>query len=258
MDKIAVITPCFNGEKFIKECVESVAKSVTLGEFEVEHILVDDASSDDTQVILSSLKNSNIKYMSRTENGGATVARNEGLANTDAKYVFFLDQDDLLFANSLRYLYHQIEKTNKTWVYGDFLRGDAEGRYMIGQDYFGWGFENAAAVLASMYSGQHFFQQNSLFAMSVIEKVGGFRPGAGVVDDFDLCTRILLNNHVPEYLSGPLYMHRFHENNQSAVVTADPNEHRLNVRNLFDMYKVDLEKSLSEDQMKGIYEFLGR
>lgn len=257
MDKIAVVTPCFNGEKFVAQCVETVEKSVTLDKFVIEHILIDDNSTDDTREVLSGLTSKKIKCIFRTTNGGATVARNEGMAVTDAKYIFFLDQDDLLFANSLRYLYETAEEANGAWVYGDFLRSDADGRYLVGQDYFGWRFENTTAVLAAMYSGRHFFQQNSLFVKSTVEKVGGFRLGAGVVDDFDLCTRILLGNTYPIYVPGPLYLHRFHENNQSIKATADPNEHRMNVKNLFGEYKDSLEKILDTNQMKRIYEFLG-
>lgn len=251
-----MITPCFNGGRFIKECVESVQKCVTLGEFEVEHIVVDDGSTDDSRQILSKLESS-VKVILNATNLGPGQSRNVGLSATDAQYVFFLDVDDLIFGNSLRLLYNSAKKGNRVWVYGDFLRGDAQAKYLVGEDYYGWPFENAPDLLASLYSGKHFFQQNSLFLKSEIDALGGFRPEVRMGEDFDLCTRLLLKQIVPQYVSGPLYMHRFHGDNLSVKLTLDPNEHRLHVKEMFLVYKSSLEKMLDTNQMQQIYEFLG-
>ncbi len=104
-DSISVITPCYNAEKFLNECIQSVEKSQMLGIFEIQHVLIDDGSNDKTFEIFSTLKHKNIIKIILPINVGQSIARNEGLKKATGKYIFFLDADDILFENSLRYLY---------------------------------------------------------------------------------------------------------------------------------------------------------
>lgn len=95
MPDISIITPVYNGEKYIENCILSVhsASDVT-----VEHIVVDDGSFDATKDIV--LKYPNVSLYSQ-KNQGATVARNHGLFFATGTYVKFLDADDELEASSL-------------------------------------------------------------------------------------------------------------------------------------------------------------
>ena len=91
---ISIITPTYNAEKFISDTIESV-KNQTFKEY--EHIFIDDCSKDNTVNIIESYANSDdrIKLIKLTENSGAAVARNTGLSKASAKYIAFLDSDDI-------------------------------------------------------------------------------------------------------------------------------------------------------------------
>ena len=52
MKKIAVITPVFNGERFIAECIKSVDLAITGNDFVIEHVIVDDGSTDNEPVAI--------------------------------------------------------------------------------------------------------------------------------------------------------------------------------------------------------------
>lgn len=91
---ISVIVPVYNVEKYLHECIDSVLRQ-TYTNFEL--ILVDDGSKDSSKYICEEYarKDSRIKVLEK-ENGGASSARNLGMAVAEGEYIYFLDSDDWL------------------------------------------------------------------------------------------------------------------------------------------------------------------
>lgn len=102
MEKISVIVPVYNVEKYLIKCVESI-ENQTYTDFEV--ILVDDGSADSSPKICDALveKYGNIKVIHQT-NAGASTARNRGIDEAEGKYIVFCDSDDCLAAEMLEKL----------------------------------------------------------------------------------------------------------------------------------------------------------
>ena len=89
MDKISVIVPVYNAEKFIDKCIESVIGQTYK---DIELILVNDGSKDNSLKILQKYEKKYpkmIKVFNQT-NQGAGAARNLGIKNVSGKYIFFL------------------------------------------------------------------------------------------------------------------------------------------------------------------------
>lgn len=103
---VSVIVPLFNAERYIGECLDSLLAQ-TLKDFEV--IIVDDCSTDSSSDIADSYLErfgGRLKIISLpTNTGNASVPRNEGLRFSRGKYVYFMDNDDLLLDNALETLY---------------------------------------------------------------------------------------------------------------------------------------------------------
>lgn len=257
MKTVAVITPCYNATSFIEETARSVALSNTFQTFRIEHVIVDDGSTDHSWNVISALSFPHVKKIRLDKNCGPSAARNAAIAQTSAEYIFCLDADDVLFQNSLFSLFMYAQENHAAWVYGDFLRGDENLSYLIGEDYYGWTFDSPTDVLYSMYKGEHFFQHNCLFSKKAFEKAGAYREDIVMAEDFDLFTRMLLAGFHPRYLPGPLYLHRYHESNVSATYTNRPARHRQTVRELYGLYKQQLAAILSTNQMKTIENRLG-
>lgn len=93
-DLVSVITPVYNAERFIGQTLESMLAQTYEN---IEFILVDDCSSDNSAQIIQSYKKqySNIVYHLQEQNMGAGVARNKALEIARGQYVAFLDSDDL-------------------------------------------------------------------------------------------------------------------------------------------------------------------
>lgn len=89
---ISIIIPIYNGEKYISRCIQSIV-SQTYQNLEI--IIVDDGSEDNTSKIIKSLslKYNNIKYYYK-KNGGVSSARNYGLTKANGEFITFVDCDD--------------------------------------------------------------------------------------------------------------------------------------------------------------------
>ena len=108
---ISVITPVYNAEDYLEETIECViGQTIGLKE-NVQMILVNDGSPDESFKICEKYKElypDNIEYIEK-ENGGVSSARNEGLAHVKGKYTVFLDADDIWSSNSFKRIYDFFE-----------------------------------------------------------------------------------------------------------------------------------------------------
>ena len=116
--KVSVIIPMYNAEKYLGVCLESLLIQ-TFTDFEV--IVVDDCSTDASLAIAESFLEKfggRLKILTLEENtGSGAVPRNVGLEFSQGKYVFFMDNDDLLIDNAIETLYNFSEEYQAEVVY---------------------------------------------------------------------------------------------------------------------------------------------
>lgn len=93
-EKVSIIVPIYNAEKYLEECIESVTKQTYK---DLQIILVNDGSKDKSWELCKKLKNSDSRIVIATQsNAGVSVARNKGLDLADGKWIMFVDPDDVL------------------------------------------------------------------------------------------------------------------------------------------------------------------
>lgn len=102
--KVSVILPVYNGEKYIKKCMESLIGQ-TLKEIEI--ICVDDGSVDGTLEALKAYENLDNVTVITQENAGAGAARNKGMSYAKGEYLSFLDADDIFEKDMLEVAYNK-------------------------------------------------------------------------------------------------------------------------------------------------------
>lgn len=109
-DKISVIIPCYNVQKYIMRCFDSIY-SQTYGFENLEVILIDDLSTDNTWSILESLQRQypeNVISLKIQKKGKCGGARNLGMDICTGKYITFVDADDYVHPDMLRVLYDRM------------------------------------------------------------------------------------------------------------------------------------------------------
>ncbi|MGJ0429763.1 glycosyltransferase family 2 protein [Methylobacter sp.] len=98
--KLAIIFICYNCGPDIAANILDI-KNMDIGQASIQFIVVDNASSDDSINIISSLNLDNIKIIKNKNNYGFAKACNQGLLDVDADYYLLLNPDIKLFKDSL-------------------------------------------------------------------------------------------------------------------------------------------------------------
>ncbi|MDT0688606.1 glycosyltransferase family 2 protein [Salegentibacter sp. F188] len=104
----SIIVPTFNRADIIKEAIKSVLEQ---SYDNWECLVIDDGSTDGTERIINSFKDSRIKYYYKSHEE-RSKARNFGIAIAEGEYICFLDSDDIYFPNHLVALLEKINKVN--------------------------------------------------------------------------------------------------------------------------------------------------
>jgi hypothetical protein len=95
---VSVVIPAYNQADFLPETVQSVLNQ-TYQNFEI--IVVNDASSDNTDEVMAQLKNPRLKYIVHEKNQRLSAARNTGINASKGEILFLLDADDLFHPEKL-------------------------------------------------------------------------------------------------------------------------------------------------------------
>ena len=131
MEKISVIIPAYNAEKYLDQCVESVQSQIYDN---IEIIIVNDGSTDRTAAMIERLKekDSRIRTLHKRKNEGLGAARNSALELVTGQYVLFLDSDDWIDPNHISDLYDLLVRTDSDVAIANFTRYiESENRYEI-------------------------------------------------------------------------------------------------------------------------------
>ena len=226
MDRVSIIIPVYNQEKWVSEAVES-ALSQTHENIEV--IVVNDGSTDNSNVEILKYKN-RIKYI-KQENKGLSIARNTGIKRASGNFVVPLDADDkidTLFVEKLLPFMGKYDFVS-TWIreFGDVNQ--------IGR----WG----------PYNGERHFKGEvslcycALYSKGMWAKIGGYkviktRGGAQGFEDYEFWLSAWELGFKGYVLPEPLFFYRKH--GRSMINEAGASKRELNeiVKSLHrDLYK---------------------
>ena len=117
MKLVSIIIPMYNRSKYIEECINSVIHQTYKN---LEIIIIDDASTDNSVEIVKSINDDRIKIIKLEKNLGASNARNIGIKNAKGKYICFLDSDDYWVLDKLETQVNFIEKNNYSFIYASY------------------------------------------------------------------------------------------------------------------------------------------
>ena len=121
-EKISVIIPVYNVEKYLKRCLDSVINQTYKN---LEIILIDDGSTDNSGKICDEYAEKDKRIIVvHKENNGVSEARNNGLDICTGGYIGFIDSDDWVAKNYFEILLEKIRCNHSDISYCDYLRTD--------------------------------------------------------------------------------------------------------------------------------------
>lgn len=118
--KISIIVPIYNAQQYLKRCLDSLVNQTMK---EIEIILVDDASPDDSNEIIKEYQKQypdKITVIHHEHNLGPGGARNTGLKYAVAEYIIFIDSDDRVTTDICEKMYAVATKQNSDMVSCDY------------------------------------------------------------------------------------------------------------------------------------------
>jgi len=123
--KVSVIVPVYNTEKYLRNCLKSLVNQSLK---EIEIIIINDGSSDNSQLIIDEYcKNYPFVHGYKKENGGLGSARNFGLQFVKGDYIGFVDSDDFVEREMYEKMYNSAIKNSSDLVICDFCIKDETG-----------------------------------------------------------------------------------------------------------------------------------
>jgi glycosyltransferase involved in cell wall biosynthesis len=188
MPSVTVVIPVYNGERFIRETLESVLAQ-TLQDHEI--ICVDDGSTDASVRILNEYRD-RVCIIQQT-NSGQAEARNVGVRRGKAKYIAFLDQDDRWYPKKLERQVDVLENNpDVVMVHCDMDWIDGTGQVV--QRSVGLSTKKSIQKGLTMTRligwDPHILPSTMLIRRAAFDLAGGFDAGLRCGEDIDLMIRL--------------------------------------------------------------------
>ena len=192
--KTSIVIPVFNKAEFTLQCIRSLMQEIDFGENEI--IVVDNASSDDTERVLSHLQ-SVVRVIRNEENRGFVDASNQGAAAARGKYLLFLNNDTTVLPGWLNHLVETIEADPANGAVGSmFLYPDGsiqEAGAIVWKNgeahHYGWGGSPDDRRFNFAREVDYCSAASLLIKKDIFQRLGGFdrRFAPAYYEDIDLC-----------------------------------------------------------------------
>ena len=215
MLRVSVVITTYNRAQLLQRAIESARQAGS----DLEVIVVDDCSTDDTPEVCATLRD--IRYVRLKANGGLANARNVGIAESSSEFVTFLDDDDLRLPNSLDKQLQALTANHRAaFCYGQALIGDARRQLPTGEIY------PSACPQGDIFWDlleDNFIPVPSVLARkSSLLKQGGFNTDLKLIEDWDMWLR-LSERFAVVAVEEPVAIHRkaISESNQMCSNSAE-------------------------------------
>lgn len=209
--QVSVVVPTYNYAHFLGECLDSIEQQTLRQKgVSIEIIVVDDASTDDTQGMLG--QRQGLRVIRHSQNRGLCAALNTGHSASQGKYIINVDADNVLPPNALELLYNTLEE--KSWI--DVASGNLaiyakDGNHRQATD---WPFGKIDPMAHLNHINQ--LTSSSMMRASSIERLGGYRLRQRKNEDGEFWSRaISAGLRFEQVTQEPTLVYRWHDGNKS-------------------------------------------
>lgn len=207
MPKVSVIVPTYNSGSYVKETLLSILAQPYQN---LEIIVVDDASTDNTAEVVNALNSDKINYIRLPENhGGPSKARNIGIKNARGEYIAIFDSDDLMLPGRIESAVSKMDELSEVGmvctdaVKFDDNKGDYAYNHLNPKHYGKFNSLKTHCVGSNFYIigkkqaydclfYENYVQTSSVtIRKKVFDEIGYFDESFTNADDWDMWFRIL-------------------------------------------------------------------
>ena len=202
---VSIVIPAFNASAWIVECVQSASGQTWKN---IEILVVDDGSTDDTVARAASIGDPRLRIL-RQDNAGASAARNHGLREARGEFVQFLDADDLIspdkIATQVASLAARPDAISSCAWYS--FTGTPANAQQKSEPV--WGERDPIRWLVRSLTGEGMMQPAGwLLPRSVADRAGPWNESLTLHDDAEFFARMLVNASENVFVEGPAVFYR--------------------------------------------------
>jgi glycosyltransferase involved in cell wall biosynthesis len=245
--KVSVCIPVYNGGVYIAEAIESVLAQTYKG---FQLIICDNCSTDNTEHIVRSFRDSRVTYVRNSENLGLVGNANRCLELADGEYVCIFHHDDVMLPGNLERKIRILDENPEVgFVHSNLFLINSKGETVASdiwnedsrKDYIDKGIDVFYRFVSSIHYGSSIFIGAVLARKKCYEHLGGFNPKFPHCNDSEMWMRMLLFYGVA-CIGIPLVKYRVHPSSGSSS-WGDYNsivyvkEHYQAVKMIFKKYK---------------------
>ncbi len=214
MNKVTVVIPNYNGEKFLKGCLDTLAPSYQGASAGYDIIVVDDASTDSSREIVKGYPD--VRLIALEQNSGFSAAVNAGIKASQSPYVLLLNNDTKAKPGFVQSLYNAIKDDRKCFSVSASMRMWDDERLIdsAGDIYcaLGWSRSLGKGRSAARYGTKRRIFSScagaAIYRREVFEKIGYFDPLHFMyLEDLDICWRAMLAGYHSAYDPGAVVVH---------------------------------------------------
>lgn len=206
-DKVSIIMPAYNSEKFIKSAINSVIKQ-TYENWEL--LIIDDGSGDKTLNIIEKFSNneSRIKSIPNKSNNGVSDSRNKGIKLAKGEWIAFLDSDDIWHPKKLKMQLETARLKSADFIYTGVT-------YINEKDEF----YNGTFSVPEKVNYSKLLKQNFISCSSVLIKKEKFNQikmeNDDIHEDYAVWLRLLKTGGFAYAVNKPLLIYRISKSSKS-------------------------------------------
>ncbi len=190
MKKVSVILPTYNRAGILQKSIDSVLSQTYT---DLELVIVDDGSTDNTKELVASYEDSRIRYLYTEMNRGAAAARNFGMENAaeDTEYIAFEDSDDLWHKDKLEKQIKEMERHPESGFCYHKIAYDMGGGYQaILPDERLPAEKKQGEIYAQLLFDNLVDCPSMLIRKDLLGRVGSFDEMLKALEDYDLALRL--------------------------------------------------------------------
>jgi glycosyltransferase involved in cell wall biosynthesis len=213
MPDVSVVVPTRNRPHLLRLSVLSALRQRGA---DVEVIVVDDASTNDTAAMVSNVADRRVRLLRQASRGGVSATRNRGIEEASGEWIAFLDDDDLWAPEKLMLQLESATRAGRTWAYAGDVNVDDDLRVLSASRP-----PTPEQVMEALprYNPVPSGASNVIVRADALAEAGHFDPYLRRTEDWDMWIR-LARAGPPACVSRPLVGYRFHTANIAADTRA--------------------------------------
>ena len=194
--KVSIVLPVYNGEKYLKEAIDSCLNQTYKN---IQLIIVNDGSTDNSEEIINSYKDKRIIYIKNDNNQNLPAALNIGFSNADGDFLTWTSHDNIYSQEAIETLLSYATKNKCDFVYADYYIFENENLNNL----------KLKDLSKTNIKNGDFIGPCFLYSKKVKEMIGNYDEALFTAEDYDYWLRIskiFSFNHINK----PLYYYRLH------------------------------------------------